>query len=154
MVLPLSFPNRKVLILPFFRRDNDGDIGDEPDGANGKFAVCGHVISGKGMRAWCIIGLTSLYEMTGEVAKAEPLLRKCLVTRLRTVPGEWRTFDTQSCLGGALLGQGKLEEAEPLLLSGYEGLQAQEDKLDASRKKPPHLGHRASHQTLRGEIRL
>jgi hypothetical protein len=84
------------------------------------------------MRA--ISGLTILYEKAGEYAKAEPLLRECLATRLRTAPGEWRTFDTQSHLGGVLLGQGKLEEAEPLLLSGYEGLQAQEDRLDADRK--------------------
>ena len=32
-------------------------------------------------------------------------------------------------LGGSLLGQEKFAEAEPLLISGYEGLQLREDKI-------------------------
>src|SRR5262249_49245608 len=35
----------------------------------------------------------------------------------------------QSMLGGSLLGQKKLAEAEPLLVRGYEGLKARADKI-------------------------
>jgi hypothetical protein len=38
---------------------------------------------------------------------AEPLLRKCLAIREKTQPDLWTTFNTQSLLGGALLGQKK-----------------------------------------------
>jgi hypothetical protein len=37
-------------------------------------------------------------------------------------------------LGGCLLGQKKYAEAEPLLLSGYEGLKQREDKLPPGAK--------------------
>jgi hypothetical protein len=36
-----------------------------------------------------------------------------------------------SLLGGALLGQGRYAEAEPLLAAGYEGLKAREAKIPA-----------------------
>jgi hypothetical protein len=36
-----------------------------------------------------------------------------------------------SQLGGALLGQGKAAEAEPLILAGYEGLQARAARIPA-----------------------
>ena len=54
--------------------------------------------------------------------EAESLLRKCLVIREKTQPDLWTTFNTQSLLGGALLGQKKYAEAEPLLLAGYAGM--------------------------------
>ena len=44
-------------------------------------------------------------------------------------PDEWATFNTQSMLGGALLGQKKYAEAEPLLLAGYEGLKQREESI-------------------------
>ena len=37
-------------------------------------------------------------------------------------------------LGGSLLGQKKYAEAEPLLLSGYEGMKQREDKIPATGK--------------------
>jgi hypothetical protein len=58
--------------------------------------------------------------------EAEPILRECLAIREKTDPENWRTFNTQSMLGGALLGQKKYAEAEPLLLKGYEGMKALE----------------------------
>jgi hypothetical protein len=39
-----------------------------------------------------------------------------------------------SLLGGALLGQGKYAEAEPLVTHGYEGLKAREAKIPAPAK--------------------
>ena len=44
-------------------------------------------------------------------------------------PDDWRTFRTRSLLGGSLLKQKRYEEAEPLLLSGYEGLTQHEAML-------------------------
>ncbi len=57
-------------------------------------------------------------------ADAEPLLRECLAIREKAEPDAWTTFNMQSLLGGALLGQKKPGEAEPLLLKGYEGMKA------------------------------
>jgi hypothetical protein len=37
-------------------------------------------------------------------------------------------------LGGSLLGQKKYAEAEPLLLSGYQGMKQREDKIPAEGK--------------------
>ena len=41
-------------------------------------------------------------------------------------PDTWTTFNTKSMLGGALLGQKKYAEAEPLLLKGYAGMKRRE----------------------------
>jgi serine/threonine protein kinase len=72
-------------------------------------------------------------------ADAEPLLRECLTIREKASADDWRTFNTKSMLGGALLGQAqqlqandtvaataKLTEAESLLVQGYEGMQQRE----------------------------
>jgi eukaryotic-like serine/threonine-protein kinase len=72
-------------------------------------------------------GLT-LLEIKG-YAEAEPLLRDALAIREKSQPDDWTTFNTQSLLGGALLGQNKSKEAEPLLLKGYEGMKAREKTI-------------------------
>ncbi len=59
-------------------------------------------------------------------AEAEPHLRESLAIREKTQPDAWTTFNTQSLLGGALLGQKKYADAEPLLLKGYEGMKTRE----------------------------
>ena len=61
--------------------------------------------------------------------EAEPLLRECLAIREKTEPDAWTTFNTQSMLGGALLGQKKYADAEPLLLKGYEGMKQREKAI-------------------------
>jgi serine/threonine protein kinase len=72
----------------------------------------------------------SLLEVKGYV-EAEPLLRECLAIREKKEPDVWTTFNTQSMLGGALLGQKKYTDAEPLLLNGYEGMKAREKSIPA-----------------------
>jgi eukaryotic-like serine/threonine-protein kinase len=62
-------------------------------------------------------------------AVAEPLLRECLAICEKTEPDVWTTFNSRSQLGGALLGQKKYGEAEPLIVSGYEGMKAREPKI-------------------------
>ena len=57
--------------------------------------------------------------------------RECLSIREQKTPDDWTTFLTQSSLGGSLLGQGKYEAAESLLIQGYEGLVARADTVPA-----------------------
>lgn len=66
--------------------------------------------------------------------EAEPLIREALTIREAKAPGDWRTFNTRSLLGGALLGQNKLAEAEPLLLEGYQGMKEREAAILAQGK--------------------
>jgi hypothetical protein len=54
------------------------------------------------------------------------LLQETFDLRAEISPDSWNTFNTQSLLGGARLGQQKYAEAEPLLLMGYEGMKARE----------------------------
>ncbi len=67
-------------------------------------------------------------------AEAELRLRECLTIRRKIQPGDWTTFDTESILGEALLDQKKTAEAEPMLLSGYEGLKQREDAIPSQDK--------------------
>jgi hypothetical protein len=46
-------------------------------------------------------------------------------------PHDWRTFHCLSLVGGALLGQGRDKEAEPLLLEGYQGMKDREAMIGA-----------------------
>ncbi len=55
-------------------------------------------------------------------AEAELAVRQSLLIREAIAPNDWTTYNTQSLLGGALLGQDRFAEAEPLLLTGYEGM--------------------------------
>ncbi len=65
---------------------------------------------------------------------AEPLLRECLAIREKTIPGDWRVYNTMSQLGVTLLVQGRHAEAEPLIVQGYEGMKAREARITAAGK--------------------
>jgi eukaryotic-like serine/threonine-protein kinase len=65
-----------------------------------------------------------------EYAGAEPVLRACVAILDRPIPDEWRRFNALNLLGGALLGQGKHAEAEPLILQGYAGMQKSEPQMN------------------------
>jgi non-specific serine/threonine protein kinase/serine/threonine-protein kinase len=62
-------------------------------------------------------------------AEAEQLAHELLALREKSQPDGWLTFNTRSLLGGALLGQKKYADAEPLLLKGYEGLKQREKTI-------------------------
>ena len=66
---------------------------------------------------------------------AEPLVRECLSIREKRIPDDWLTFNARSRLGGLLLEQKRYAEAEPLLVSGYEGLKQREASIPANVKK-------------------
>ncbi|MCL4789439.1 MAG: serine/threonine-protein kinase [Verrucomicrobia bacterium] len=72
-----------------------------------------------------------------QFTEAEPLARECLAIREKRLPDDWLTFNARSLLGGALLGQKKFAEAEPLLLSGYEGMKHPEEKIPPAGKTRP-----------------
>jgi eukaryotic-like serine/threonine-protein kinase len=60
------------------------------------------------------------------------MLRECLAIREKKEPDAWTTSNTQIMLGAALLGQKEYAEAEPLLLTGYEGMKAREKTIPKS----------------------
>jgi len=65
-------------------------------------------------------------------ADAELKLRECLKIREKLRPDDWTTFDTKSTLGEALRDQRKFAEAEPLLVSGYEGMESRQDTIPSA----------------------
>jgi serine/threonine protein kinase len=62
---------------------------------------------------------------------AEPILRECLAIHEKALPDDWLRFDAVSLLGGALAGQGRHAEAEPLVVQGFEGMKAREARIPA-----------------------
>ena len=65
---------------------------------------------------------------------AETYLRECLTIREKQLPDDWVLFNTKSMLGGALAGQKKFQEAEPLLVEGYSGMKDREEKIPPAAK--------------------
>ena len=52
-----------------------------------------------------------------------------------TGPTSWLRFHTLSQLGASLTGQGKFAEAEPFLLTGYDGLVERQSTIPAARRQ-------------------
>ncbi|HEV2945737.1 MAG TPA: tetratricopeptide repeat protein [Gemmataceae bacterium] len=69
-----------------------------------------------------------------QYGESEKVLRESLAIREKKEPDVWTTFNCKSLLGGALVGQKKYAEAEPLLLQGYEGMKQREAKIPAKWK--------------------
>jgi eukaryotic-like serine/threonine-protein kinase len=64
-------------------------------------------------------------------AGAEPLLREGLDIQQKSLPaGNWQIAETQSILGYSLATAGRHDEAEPLLVQGYEGLKTKRGQSD------------------------
>jgi len=83
------------------------------------------------------------YIANGEFTDAEQLLRVCLLTRQKELPAEhWLIADTRSLLGEAVAGQRRFDEAEPLLLDAYAG-------LNAGREAPPANKREAAARIVR-----
>ncbi len=93
----------------------------------------------QGVEAWDMLA-GPLYELgwnqlkQGEYAEAESLLSECLAIIERAEPDDWTTFHARSLLGGSLLGQKRYAEAEPLLLTGYEGMKQREETIPSSER--------------------
>jgi tetratricopeptide (TPR) repeat protein len=68
-------------------------------------------------------------------SEAEPALREALMIQENAAPDGLARFEAVSLLGGSLLGQGRYAEAEPLVVAGYQGMKAREDKIPAPKKR-------------------
>ncbi|MFI5455362.1 MAG: tetratricopeptide repeat protein [Isosphaerales bacterium] len=79
--------------------------------------------------------LAEMYLDASRWADAETTARECLKLREEKKPDDWLRFHTMSQLGAALAGQKKYDEAEPLLVGGYEGMKAREAKIPAPSTK-------------------
>jgi serine/threonine protein kinase/tetratricopeptide (TPR) repeat protein len=75
--------------------------------------------------------LAATYLKSDQPAKAAPILREELAILEKKQPDDWSTFDTRSLLGDALRAQKEYRDAEPLLLTGYEGMKTREAKIPA-----------------------
>ena len=73
--------------------------------------------------------LALAYLSQREFAKAEPLARESLEFYQKTQPDNWQRFRAASLLGASVAGQKNYVEAEPLLLEGYEGMVARENRI-------------------------
>jgi hypothetical protein len=67
-------------------------------------------------------------------APAEPLVREALVS-WDAAPNGWRRYYGQALVGASLSGQKRYAEAEPLLLSGYQGLVDRHSAIPAATKR-------------------
>jgi hypothetical protein len=61
--------------------------------------------------------------------ESESPLREAFELGEKQLPDHWTTFHAKSLLGGSLLGQSKYDQAEPLLVDGYEGMKQREAKI-------------------------
>jgi hypothetical protein len=77
------------------------------------------------------LGLNLVHQRKYE--EAELTLRETLVLReqlqVKKLATPWQVANVKSMLGEALLGQKKFNEAEPLLVAGYEGLKQNEKSI-------------------------
>src|SRR5262249_21840934 len=87
------------------------------------------------------VALAAAYEAAAQsdmeekkYAAAEVRLRDCLKLRRQVQRDAWTPFRAQSLLGGSLLGQKNLAEAEPLLLQGYEGMHERASQIPVGAK--------------------
>jgi tetratricopeptide (TPR) repeat protein len=92
------------------------------DRSSADSVACAHALSG--------LGSNLLHQK--KWTEAEAVLRECLAIRQKKQPNAWMTFNTQSMIGAALLGQEKYADAESLLLAGYEGMKQRAARI------PPH----------------
>jgi eukaryotic-like serine/threonine-protein kinase len=82
----------------------------------------------------CLSDLASVLERQGKLAQAETACRAELALREKNFPDDWQTFDTRSQLGGILVARTNYVEAEPLLLSGYEGMKQHQAVIPVGNK--------------------
>ena len=70
--------------------------------------------------ALIVVGLIQLHQR--KYAEAESAVREALSSAEKTSPDHWRRYNSSCLLGAALAEQAKYTEAEPRLVSGYDGL--------------------------------
>ena len=76
-----------------------------------------------------ISALANTLRRQQKFSDAEPLFRECVAMRETNSPNAWYTYFTRLRLGATLMGNRKYDEAEPLLISGYEGMRQRESGI-------------------------
>jgi eukaryotic-like serine/threonine-protein kinase len=79
-----------------------------------------------------MIGLVESYLREGKYAQAEPLSLETLRRYEKDRPENWRRYKAESLRGDTLAGQKRFAEAEPLLMTGYQGLTERETTIPAA----------------------
>jgi len=77
------------------------------------------------------VDLALAYESLGKFTEAEPLAREAFRSDQKARPDDWQTFRAESVLGASLAGQKKFDQAEPLLVEGYHGMEARKPQMGA-----------------------
>jgi hypothetical protein len=80
--------------------------------------------------------LSGALDRQGKLAEAETDARQNLAIREKTAPEDWLAFDARCRLGAILLDRKNIAEAEPLLLSGYNGMKERESAIPVPAKPP------------------
>jgi serine/threonine protein kinase/tetratricopeptide (TPR) repeat protein len=76
------------------------------------------------------LGRTRLQQ--GRYDLADASFREALDAYRRTSPAAWERYQSESLLGQGLAGAQKFDEAEPLLISGYQGMLQRRDQIPAA----------------------
>jgi eukaryotic-like serine/threonine-protein kinase len=74
--------------------------------------------------------LALAYVSQGKFVQSEPLAREALEAEKKIQPDDWQRFRAESLLGASLAGEKKYDEAEPLLIEGYQGMLARKDRME------------------------
>jgi eukaryotic-like serine/threonine-protein kinase len=75
------------------------------------------------------LGRTRLQQRRYDLSEAS--FREALAAYQRTKPEAWERYNSESLLGQSLAAAGKFTDAEPLLISGYQGLLQRRAKIPA-----------------------
>jgi serine/threonine protein kinase len=79
--------------------------------------------------------LTVILLEKGKFAEAEPLASECLALYNKQNPDDWHVSNSRHLLGASFLGQKQYARAEPLLLSGYEGIKQRDGTMPNERRQ-------------------
>jgi Tfp pilus assembly protein PilF len=85
--------------------------------------------------------LALAYVSQGKFAESERLAREAMEADKKVQPDDWQRFRAESLLGASLAGEKKYDEAEPLLLEGYQGMLARKDRIDVPYRYHLDLAH-------------
>jgi len=81
------------------------------------------------------VSLGEVKLLRGNYGEAEAILRESLASLEKIAPGEWSRYNCQTYLGSAIAAQKRFAEAEPMLLSGYDGMMRTRAAMAAADQK-------------------
>jgi hypothetical protein len=85
--------------------------------------------------------LALAYLSQGKFVECERLAREATEADKKIRPDDWQRFRAESLLGASLAGEKKYDEAEPLLVEGYQGMLARKDRIDVPYRYHLDLAH-------------